>query len=237
MMPPSLYARSRSTWGGRCAALLGALALSGAAWSQAWPQAEPLDNRLPQRNLLIEWRVSSQGQSRERTAGLQHGRVIIDSQRGVIGGAQVRLGTVQTDSQSDTVQQLRVLNGGRARLYMGQSRPYTVWQWAGGQPGQVWAQTQWLDLGQGMSLRPRWPGGRAPVTVELEARGSQAAPYEPDGQTRQSEVASTLSVSLGEWAVVARSGSRAQQQRAGTLSTRDLDDAQSEQLEIRVTAP
>ena len=171
------------------------------------------------------------------------------------GGTQgdVRLGTWQTESQTRSVQQVQVLNGGRARLFVGRSQPYTVWQWAyapaqaprhrphhpGGHmpPVQVWGQTEWLDLGQGLNVRPRWPGGQAPVTVELEASASQQSAYEPDGQIRHSEVASTVSVPLGEWTVVARSGRRAQSTRSGTLSTDTIDDTQSEQLAIRISAP
>ncbi|HEX5356797.1 MAG TPA: hypothetical protein VFW93_11305, partial [Aquabacterium sp.] len=118
-------------------------------------------------------------------------------------------------------------------------------------PVNVVPQTVWIDIGQGLNVRPRWPGGRAPVTVEIEAQARQPAQLggtggmggayggqlEPDGQTRRVEVGSTLTVSLGEWVVVARSGGQGQRRQSGSLSTRDLDDNQSEQLEIRVTAP
>jgi len=232
---------------------------------------------LPQRNLLVEWRLTGQGQTQHSRQGVRTGQVIVDSRGGVLGRTSIGMETVQTESQSDTVQQVQVLNGGKARLFVGKSQPYTVWQWAWtgpagsgglggigpqqGQPAQppgaaggtapgyppvnVLPQTVWIDLGQGLNVRPRWPGGRAPVIVELEAQARQPAmsgsaytgQLDPDGQTRRIEVASTLSVTLGEWAVVARSGARVQRQQAGSLSTRDLDDSQSEQLEIRVTAP
>lgn len=226
---------------GRRAALL---SLGWALWAapSAWAQSGA--GALPQRNLVVEWRVNQQGQARDSQTGVQRGRIIVDSRRGVIGGADVTLGTVQTESQSQAVQQVRVLNGGRARLYVGQSQPQTVWQWvvqpgSFGQAGQAqaWSQTVWLDLGRGLSVRPSWPGGQAPVRVEFEAQVREPLGYSPDGQIREAEVGSTLRVPLGEWAVVARSGSRSTQQRAGTLSTRELDDEQSEQLEIRITAP
>ena len=213
-------------------------------------QAQGSDPSLPLRNLVVEWRIDGQGQTRDSGAGVRHGRVIIDSQRGVVAQGDVRLGTWQTESQTRSVQQVQVLNGGRARLFVGRSQPYTVWQWAyapaqtprhrqhpPGPQAQVWGQTEWLDLGQGLNVRPRWPGGQAPVTVELEASASQQSAYEPDGQIRHSEVASTVSVPLGEWTVVARSGRRAQATRSGTLSTDTIDDTQSEQLEIRISAP
>lgn len=216
--------------------------LSGAVW------AEGRDARLPLRNLLVEWRVQGQGQTRQTQGGIQTGRIVVDSRRGVITEASGNWSTVQTDGQTQSVQQLQVLNGGRARLFVGESKPYLNWQWSmapqsqGGTlqaPGavQVWAQTAWLDVGRGITVRPSWPGGRAPVTVELEAQVSQQQPYEPDGQVRRNEVLSTVAIPLGEWAVVARSGVRQQQRSAGSLSTRDLDDHQSEQLEIRITAP
>lgn len=235
---------------------------------------------LPARNLLVEWRIGGQGSSQLRQGGIQTGRVIIDSRRGVIGQAGVTYGTTQTESSGNSVQQVTVLNGGRARLFFGSSQPVTTWQWAwapgqvgggwtsygplegsgqggdevaerhGGRDGrhspvQVVPQTTWIDLGQGLIVTPRWPGGRAPVTVELEARSSEPAQpgsaysgrLDPDGQVRRTEVGSTVSVPLGEWTVVARNGGQSSRTQSGTLSTRSLDESRSEQLEIRVTAP
>ncbi|MBU0915400.1 hypothetical protein [Aquabacterium parvum] len=222
---------------------------------------------LPARNLLVEWRMAGQGSSQLRQGGIQTGRVIIDSRRGVIGQAGVTYGTTQTESSGNSVQQVTVLNGGRARLFFGSSQPVTTWQWAwapgqvgggsggwtsygplegsGNSPVQVVPQTTWIDLGQGLIVTPRWPGGRAPVTVELEARSSEPAQpggaysgrVDPDGQVRRTEVGSTVSVPLGEWTVVARNGGQNARAQSGTLSTRSLDESRSEQLEIRITAP
>lgn len=260
---------SRLLWG----------AVSLLAWAgMPVAQAAPPDAGLPQRNLLIEWRMSGQGQTHRGEQGLRTGQIILDSRGGVIGRTDIGMGRVQTESQTDSVQQVQVLNGGRARLFVGRSQSYTVWQWAfstmagsslggfgpqtgngggssitnnsgGTQTGryspQALAQTAWIDLGDGLNVRPRWPGGRAPVLVELEAQSRQPASaggaysgqMDPDGQTRRIEVGSTLSVPLGDWVVVARSGTQVQRQQAGSLSTRDLDDNQSARLEIRVTAP
>jgi len=253
------------------------LALQACLLMAAAPaQAGPRD--LPARNLLVEWRIGGQGSSQLRQGGIQTGRVIIDSRRGVIGQAGVTYGTTQTESSGNSVQQVTVLNGGRARLFFGSSQPVTTWQWAwaGGQGGgggwtsygplegsgqgdddmaerhgrgrspiNIVPQTTWIDLGQGLIVTPRWPGGRAPVTVELEARSSEPAQpggahggqLDPDGQVRRTEVSSTVSVPLGEWTVVARNGGQSSNTQSGTLSTRSLDESRSEQLEIRVTAP
>lgn len=222
----------------------------------AWAPARA--GELPARNLLIEWRVDGQLSQQRSQAGVQRGRIVIDSRHGVVGQLGLSAGTVQTDSDSVSVQQVTVLNGGRARLHMGRSQAVTRWQWAWSSPspsfqGQpavgtqpvpgvtVWPQTHWVDLGQGLSVTPRWPGGRAPVRLELEAQSTEGlsggSALDPDGQTRRTELMSTLSVPLGEWTVVARNATRAQQAQSGTLSTRDLDESQSQQLSIRVTAP
>lgn len=210
---------------------------------------QPLEvaaRELPARNLVVEWRVSGSQDLRSRQSGVQQGRVIIDSRRGVVGGGTITYSSRQSESDTQDVQQVMVLNGGRARLFVGRSQQVTTWQWAWGPGFQgVVPQTTWVDLGQGLNVTPRWPGGRAPVVVELEAQSRQPdadsdgrfGGIDPDGQTRRTELASTLSVPLGEWTVVARNGAQTQASRSGTLSTRELDESRSQQLEIRITAP
>lgn len=211
---------------------------------------------LPQRNLLVEWRTS--GQSQDARAGAGAGVTTITRNVPTPGGGYTvsttrrtettvtfGAGSVQTQSSGQGQQQMLVLNGGQARLFVGESRPFTVWQWGWGTPAgqptaqpQVWGQTVFLDLGQGLVVRPSWPGGQAPVRVELQATSAQrGTAYEPDGTSRRAEVASTLLVPLGQWLVVARSGQRTEIDQAGTLSTRTLDRQDSGVLEIRITAP
>jgi len=276
--------QSMKALGARKGLLSGLMAWAALASLPAWAEGQ---GGLPQRNLLVEWRMGGQGQAQQRNQGIRTGQIIVDSRGGVVGRTSIGMETIQTESQIDSVQQVQVLNGGKARLFVGKSQPYTVWQWAwtgqgggglggigpqtspsggvtggaagnatsgnpgqpGGYPVNVVPQTVWIDLGQGLNVRPRWAGGHAPVIVELEAQARQPAQLgsqmggvyggqvDPDGQTRRIEVASTLSVPLGQWAVVARSGARVQRQQSGSLSTRDLDDNQSEQLEIRISAP
>lgn len=226
-----------------CWPLVGLWVLLLAPAKPLW--AEPAPRHLPQRNLLVEWRLSEQGHSQQRQVGVRTGQVMVDSRGQVIGHSSVGLSTVHTEGQSASVQQVQVLNGGQARLYVGRSQPYTTWQWVltpGEASPQVVAQTVWLDLGQGLWVRPSWPGGQAPVQVVLQAsqRRQAGALYgatEPDGQQRDTQVGSTLLVTLGQWATVVRSGSQASGQQAGALSTREVDEARHEQLDIRITAP
>jgi hypothetical protein len=244
--------------------------------------AAPGDAQLPKRNLLIEWRMNGVTQIQKREMGIRSGQIIVDSRGQVVGRSGIGAGRVETESRANTVQQVQVINGGRARLFVGQTQPHLVWQWAwmdspltggGGRLGVIGptgagvpsssstspqeqqqqqqprprlaAQTVWIDIGQGLYVRPRWGGGREPVLVDLEAQSRQPVSagttyggrMEPDGQTRNIEVGSTLSVPLGDWVVVARSGAQVERQRSGSLSTRELDGMESEQLEIRITAP
>lgn len=266
-LPSSGIDKVRRQWAVSAALVLGCLVgLSSQAAAE---------DALPRRNLLIEWRINGQTQGQQRYLGVQNGQVILDSSGRVIGRSSVGLGTIQTENQSDDVQEVQVLNGGRARLYVGHTQPYSVWQWAwtganaaagngglgaiGPQAGassggqgqngypvpQVIQQTVLIDIGQGLNVRPRWAGGKAPVIVELEAQSRQpmqagsaySGQSDPDGQSRRFEVGSSLSVPMGEWTVVARSGSQVKRQQSGTLSTRELDVDRSQQLEIRITAP
>lgn len=211
----------------------------------------------PAGNLLVSWRVNAQSEAQSQRTGVHDGRVVVDSRRGVVVQGGVTVGQTHTNRTQHTQQSVMVLNGGQARLFFGRSVPMSSWQLAwrapdspGGQP-QAWlhSQTQWVDLGEGLTVRPRWAGGRSPVMVELEASSRQpvrpgslspadmAGGYEPDGQTRRLEVTSTVAVPLGEWTVVARRGDQTQAQRSGTWSTGHLDSSQQELLEIRISLP
>lgn len=215
---------------------LAGLALLIPAWAQG-----------PAANLQVSWRVSARAEQHQVAAQVSQGITVQTGRR-----------------QHEQVQSVMVLNGGQARLFMGRSVPVSTWQlaWKGGAvpgvtPGatagadpQAWAvsQTQWVDLGEGLTVRPRWPGGRSAVTIELEASARQpvqageltmagGGAYEPDGQSRRTEVLSTVVVPLGEWTVVARRGEQVQRQQAGTWSTRHIDRSAQEVLEIRVSLP
>jgi hypothetical protein len=233
-------------------ACMGLGMLGGTAVSCAGPR-----EALPQRNLVVAWRVSGQSHNEQRQAGIEVGRVVIDSRHGVLGQAGLSAGSYSTQTQNKSQQQVVVLNGGRARIFVGRTQSVTTWQIVGNpylappSPSQVGStgmtvlpQTVWVDVGQGIDVTPRWSGGRD-VVVEVEAVSRQPAQagaayggaLDPDGQTRHSEFLSTVSVPVGQWTVVARTGGTVQRSQSGTLSTRDVDESQSQQLEIRIDVP
>lgn len=104
------------------------------------------------------------------------------------------LRSARTDADDEVPQSVRVRNGARAALHT--PRPVALptgdWVFGGRTPGV--AQTRrWVDAGRGFSVTPAWPGGGAPVTVEIAAHGATA-------------VATTLVLPLGEWQPFAAAG-------------------------------
>lgn len=220
---------------------------------------------LPQVNLLVAWRLDAVNTPPPRTT-VQGGQVILDSRGVVIGRTGTGVTVVQTedDAQAHAEQVLQVLNGRQAKLFAGRQVARQSWQlvWspAGNAGGTgdggasngtygIQSQTAWVDLGDGLVVRPRWPGGRQAVLLDIEARSSRAlAPgragalgssgFDPDGQVGRTELSTTLRIPLGQWTMLARSGpAAAGGSTSGTLSTRSLDDSGAQALWVRVSLP
>ncbi len=206
--------------------------------------------RLPLRNLLVEVRQGDESQLRTHGGGIEQGAVVI----GPNGEASVRGGvTFEARGRSDarsTSQQVSVLNGGRAAVRIGASVPMQWLQWAWTPQGPVViAETGFVETGRGFVVQPRWPGGDAPVAVEVSTeasdRSSSGLPsrYAPDGQPlpegslQQAGVLTTVQLPMGEWVTVARSGDMQGTRERGVLSSRDAQRQQGFVLQMRVTAP
>ncbi len=135
-------------------------------------------------------------------------------------------------------QQVQVLNGSEARIRYAQAIPL---QWvqsvqapgplagAGVQQGLIW-----LQAGQSLVLRPRWPGGQAAVTLEIEVQTAavQARPGAGLPSQQRSELATTVQAPLGQWVTIARSGQAAPK---GTYSSAAATE-RPRLLQLRVTA-
>ena len=163
----------------------------GVAISAGLAAADPA---LPQRNLLVELREADAGQAPAGASGWS---------------ARSADASIARERPS---QQLRVLNGGSASMRVGVTRPLQVWQVAPGAwlPTPV-PTTQWIEAGQRLTVQPRWPGGREPVSVAIAfessqldttvARGSAELP-----QRTEASVTTTLRAPLGQWVTVAATG-------------------------------
>jgi hypothetical protein len=256
--PADGRAHAAKTRGGRAAAAA-CLGLLGLAAAQPAAHAQPAD--APARNLLIELRQVDAQQAQAGGLGVDGGAVVVHSDGrvsgGLSGGAQVR------SSRGSAVmsQQLRVMNGMPASIRLGQSLPLQLWQaWLTPQGVQAVPTTVFVEAGQGFAVRPSWPGGAAPVTLEVVSESSQfaqpgrvsrwdravaetraargeALPPGAAGAVDTARVLTTLAVPLGQWVTLAETGGSSLREDRGLLSTSQVDRSGAMRLEVRVTAP
>jgi hypothetical protein len=92
--------------------------------------------------------------------------------------------------------------------------------------------TAWAELIDGFDIRPRWPGGQAPVTVEVGATRS-VGPAAGNAPPPRFEVFTTVLAPLGEWTELAQvqRGSRATVSSGGGTS----GTQHAMQLQLRVS--
>jgi hypothetical protein len=227
--------------------LLTAGALAAATAAAAGPP-------LPQRNLLVEARVVDDS-TRDRLA-LGGGSVVVGTGGSTLRGGDVGVRAGSDAQRSDSVQRVLVVNGGRATVRLSQWLPLRTaeWVWAGRGLG-VGVGTVWIDIGQGLAVRPSWPGGSQPVIAEVaveSAERSAAAGTAERGRHGSADAGvprlalnTELALPLGEWVTVAQlSDDSSTTARGGVVggggggvvsSTRSLRREQSVQL--RITLP
>ncbi len=220
-------------------------------WLPTWVAAQPRAAGLPLRNLLVELRQGEATRFEADEAGVGSGSFVV----GADGRASARVGvTLEArgrDATADAVLRVQVINGGRAALRVGASVPLQWLEWVATPAGPIAiVGSQRVETGRGFVVRPRWPGGDAPVTVELHsesatlATGGLPSRHAPDGQplpdgaVDRSGLLTTLQLPLGQWVTVASSGSdeRRPPQR-DALSVRSLAREQREIVQLRITLP
>lgn len=209
-------------------------ALCGAAAAAAHAQPKPA--ALPQRNLLVEVRLSDAAGAAAHAAGADDGAVEIGSDGRVSGRAAGGVQTRSRDAALRSVQQLRVLNGSRGTLRLGVAEPVHWLRigWTPQGPSVLGLGSSWSDTGRGFMVQPSWPGGDAPVTVEIEAEFSQ--PTTTGGMSSVRSLA-TLALPLGAWVAVAETSAAEARRERGTLATRELAARCLLLLEMRVSLP
>jgi hypothetical protein len=207
---------------------------------------------LPQRNLSVEARFTEQSLAERQAAGAAGG-LVIDSRGNttVQGGVTLRAGSDAAGSQQ--VQRVLVLNGGRATLRLSTLTPLPTLElaWIGRTTGSA-GQVTWVDVGSGLTVRPSWPGGQAPVRVEVEIEsGSQRDnrvgiqrdnprdnPRGMDRGIETTRVQTELSLPLDVWVTVADvSESSSGNSSAGGFGASTSSLRGSRSLQLRVTAP
>ena len=183
--------------------------------------------QLPKRDFTIEVRQVEEG--REAVEGY-------------------RVGT-STSAQWAT-QSLMVRNGEKGSLKAQQSVPM---QWvqsvqsqstslsvpsaaASSSSGGVTQALHWFDVGQNMTVTPKWPGGKQDVALEIEVQQADIqAVYHADlpRQVRH-QLSTTVTVPLNQWVTIAASGRGAP--AAGSYSSESAADARR-LLQVRVQLP
>lgn len=194
-------------------------------------------------------------------SAVRDGSVVVGTAGSVSARGSVGFSTQRRDEQQ--VQRLLVLNGHQASVHLTESTPIQWVDFAlpfnagGGAGGAVplpaagvgansnpgWAAPRHgvIEQTRGFTVTPHWPGGQQPVRVELRAQGRGASDNNAfsqgqahtQGQT-QAQVLSTVSVGLGQWLTVARSGAATQRQERGVISSRSAETQSTRELQLRV---
>jgi hypothetical protein len=232
----------------RGAAVLAMIGAIGIAIAGACAAAEA---PLPAVNLGVEVRFVQDSGELPRSGRTS---VVVGTQGSTPLAASVTMttSTAAAPQGDEMVQQTRVLNGAVAQLRLLRLVPLRRLQWAWaapwGAPGAASASvtglsesTQWVDTTRGFELRPAWPGGPAPVRLEIRAETVGEPPADASGHSagpRRLAVATTVSVPLGEWFVIGRLGPPAPPPESGlTVSTSARGRETAGRLEVRVLAP
>jgi hypothetical protein len=101
--------------------------------------------------------------------------------------------------------------------------------------------SQWLELVNGIEVQPRWPGGDAPVTVELAAQRATPATGGWQGArpatAAQWSVLTTVQLPLGEWVSVAQLQSASRGSAVSTGGFGAATASRQRSLQLRVSLP
>jgi hypothetical protein len=107
---------------------------------------------------------------------------------------------------------------------------------------QVVSQTVWAEAARGFVVLPRWPGGDAPVTVEIQAESgnvSQPGALQPLGQPPGAvdtvRALTTVQLPLHQWVTIASSGEADSERSRGVLSSRDAQRSRRVVVQMRVS--
>lgn len=180
-------------------------------------------------SLLLAWPVAAQGPERDLVLEL---REIDEGGGGYVVGTRPQVPLMAP-------QQLQVRNGGAARLSFSQATPIQWVQSVQAQGALTGAGVKqgliWLQAGQQLHFKPRWPGGNKPATVEVEVRTAsvQQQPGRELPTQARSELSTSVQAPLGQWVTLARSG---QPPQPGVYSS-NAATQRPRLLQLRVTAP
>ena len=141
-------------------------------------------------------------------------RIEIRSGDSVIGA---QAGSTQQAGSTRAQQSVRVVEGGRAFINVGQSVPLPMRQVVQGPGGtMVTETTAYRDSGQGFYAEPRLSGER--VTLEISPQYDTPG-HQVYGSVNTQRVSTTVSGRLGEWIEIGGANQQFSIQKSGNLST------------------
>lgn len=193
----------------------------------------------PRQNLWLELRWVEQDLSGAAVAGVRDAAVVVGTGGSVSPRGAVVLSTQSQAQRQQQLPRLLVLNGQRASVTLGESSPAQGLDWTlqreQGRPDRVYAspRSESRSSLRSLSVRPQWPGGQQPVTVELSAQEQGPADRSGEGQLSQ-QLLSTVQVPLGQWVTVARAQMAGEASQRGVISTRDAQRQTLRELQLRV---
>jgi len=205
------------------------LALVG--YAQTATNSGALTGTLPMRNLSIEVRQinqSSAGQSGISARGNLRLRPNASS-----ANVDVNAQQNQQSSNTNTLQQVLVLNGRRVAVGLRNSVPLRLVQ-AVIQNGVlvIVPGTVLLESGTGFDATARWEGGDL---VELELDATQGKQGNGSVMAQTVSTATSLLVPVGEWITVAHSDSEGSGNQSGLASSGRWSSQALVQVQLRVT--
>ena len=94
----------------------------------------------------------------------------------------------------------------------------------------------WFDVGQSMTVRPKWPGGKKDVVLEIKVLQEDISTLHNADLPQQARIqlSTTVTVPLNQWVTIAASGKGAP--AAGNYSSESATEARR-LLQVRVSVP
>ena len=102
--------------------------------------------------------------------------------------------------------------------------------------GTIVKAVTWQHAGYGLAILPVWPGGSAPVTVQIEldiSRVDEKFAAEIPSSSKE-RVATSVVSTLGQWTTFARLGPAQQESEGHTWSTTAARERQTQWLQVKV---
>jgi len=162
-------------------------------------------------------------------AGNGGGSVEIRRNGNVVGG---RIVESRSARSSGATQSVRVVEGGRAYINVGQSLPLPMRQVIVGPGGAIVTDSVvYRDIGQGFYAEPRLSGDRVTLEISPQFDTPGNAGY---GSVNTQRLSTTVSGRLGEWIELGGSGQQAIGSERGNLSTGTAEVRDSRGIWLRV---